>query len=454
MLKYRLNRLILLPILIFISAYLQAQVPAFTLQEAIQYARLNHNKVKSDLLKVADADESIKEYTAIGLPKINGNVDYQHYIDIPTSILPAGSFFPGDPDQGIPPNPEEDLAVQFGVKNTLTASVGADLLIFDGSFFVGLRASKVFKELVMKQTEITQEDLGYEVAKAYLGVVVAKENHEILLENIDVIRENYDESAATYEQGFIEKLDLDRLELTLNNLLRQEERVRSMIDVSKNVLKFSMGYPIEDTLTVSETIEDLILTEYEMAQYSTVQPDFMNRADYASMMVGNELNELNIKRLQYRYLPVLRGFGNYSQVLQGNKFADGRWFPTSIVGLTLNVPIFDGMDKKVKIDRAEIERDQHLINIDNLEDAITLEVQNAKIAFDNAKNTLEAAEYSQTLAQKIYDTSLIKYREGVGSSLELTQSERDLYRSQGEYINALYELLIARVELERSLGNL
>ena len=118
------------------------------------------------------------------------------------------------------------------------------------------------------------------------------------------------------------------------------------------------------------------------------------------------------------------------------------------------VCIFDGFDKKSRLTRARIARDQHLIDIDNLEKAINLEVQNARINFNNALKSLQATRNNEMLAREIYDTSVIKYREGVGSSLELTQSERDLYTQQGAYISALYELLVAKIDVEKALGNL
>ena len=153
---------------------------SFSMLEAIEYGRENHLDVKNALLDISDADGNIKEFTAIGMPKVTGSVGLQHFIDIPTSILPAGSFFAGDPDLNIPPNPAEDLAVQFGVKNNLTASLAADVLLFDGSFFVGLKAARLFRELVAQQADVTKEILGIGIAKAYLGVLVAEKNNDIL----------------------------------------------------------------------------------------------------------------------------------------------------------------------------------------------------------------------------------------------------------------------------------
>lgn len=446
----------LIPIVIFVFAFLSmhGQNATFTLQQCIDYAKENHNNVKNDILEIADAEGNIKEFTATGLPKLNGNAELQHFIDIPTSIIQSGTFFAGDPNQGIPPNPESDLPVQFGVRNTVNAGLSADFLLFDGSFFIGLKASRVFRDLVAKQADITKEELAFDVSKAYLGVAVAKKNLDILIKNISNLQETNSEMQATYEQGFIEKLDLDRMQLSINNLELEQERVISMIEISKNVLKFAMGYPLQDPIQITETMNDLTVQQYGVANLSNIQPDFNNRSEYVVLQVNGELNELNIKRLEYQYLPVLRGFASYGQVLQGNKLSGGAWFPTTLVGLTLDVPIFDGFDKKSKIHRAKITRDQHLITVDNLEKAISLEVSNAKLAFNNALSVVTAAEDNLTLAEHIFETAQIKYREGVGTSLEITQSERDLYGAQGQLIQAEYNLHIAQIDLKKALGNL
>lgn len=443
-----------LNVFLFFTHSTWSQVRTFTMQEAIEYALENHNDIKAAMLEVSDASSNIKEYTATGMPKISGNVEMQHFIDIPTSIIPRGSFFEGNPGQNIPPNPVEDLEVQFGVKNTVAASLAADVLLFDGSFFVGLQAAKLFREMVSQQTEVTKDALAVNVAKAFLGVLFAYRNAELIERNIENLQSTLDESTQIYLQGFLEKLDIDRLQLSLNNLKLEEEKVISLIDLNKNILKFSMGMPLSENIEVAGVLEDVMMSQYDQLTIDQIQSTYENRSEYLVLQKADALNQLNIKRLQYGYLPVLRGFGNYSQILQGNSISGGRWFPTTIVGLSLQVPIFDGFEKSSKIDRAKIARDKHLLDIDNAEKAISLEVENAKIAVRNALKTVESAEQNQSLAQSIYDTALIKFREGVGSSLEISQAEGDLYTAQGRYIISLYELLSANIDLEKSLGNL
>ncbi len=436
------------------SLTVSAQVDQFTLDQAIVFARENHNSIKSAALDITDANERIKEFLAIGLPNVNGSVKMDHFLRLPTSVIPAGSFFAGNPEQGEDPNPIEDLEVQFGVKNQLTAGLNAQVLLFDGQFFTGLRATRFFKDLVQSQVDATRESLAINVAKSYLGVLVAQRNQEMLAQNLSNLEKILNETRAIYENGFAEKLDVDRLELSHANLKVEEERVVNLEIVSRNVLKFSMGYPMDQDIILLETLEDLMLSDYDMNVLINTPLDYTQRAEYVALQKADQLNELGIRRHKVGYYPSLYGFGSYSQTLQGAKFLQGNWYPTALIGLNLNLPIFDGGDKSAKIQRATIVVEKHRLLMNDFERAMNLEVANAKITFQNTLKSSGTTQKTVQLAEHIYETTQIKYREGVGSSIEVNQAERELYQSQTNYINTLFDLLVAKVELEKALGNL
>jgi len=444
----------LLLFILLLCGRISAQPDQFTMEQAITYARANHNSIKSAGLDITDANERIKEFMAIGLPNINGSVKMDHFLRLPTSVIPAGSFFEGDPDQGREPNPPEDLEVQFGVKNQLTAGLDAQVLLFDGQFFTGLRATRFFKDLVQSQVDATVESVAINVAKSYLGVLVARRNAEILAQNMTNLEKVLHETRIIYENGFAEKLDVDRLELSLANLKVEEEKVANLEVVSTNVLKFSMGYPMNQEIALLENLEDLMLSEYDKNALMNAPVEYSQRADYVALQKADQLNELGIRRHKVGYYPSLYGFGSYQQTLQGNKFLRGNWFPTALIGLNLNMPIFDGRGKSAKIQRATVVVEKHRLLINDFERAMQLEVANAKITFQNSLKNTGTTQNTLQLAENIYETTQIKYREGVGSSLEVNQAERELYQAQTNYINTLYDLLIAKVELEKALGNL
>jgi outer membrane protein len=441
---------------------------SFSLEEAVNFALQKNSSIRLKQLEVSDARSQIKEFRAIGMPKVQGSVEYQHFIDIPVSLAPADAFaFPPDLNRflgdvadvtnvDLPASGggDELQELQFGLKNSLSASVTANALLFDGSFFVGLRAAKLYKELVAREMVQTSTEVKLSVTKAYLAVLIAQKNKEIIDKNIANLAQSLQETRAIYENGFAEKLDVDRLQLSLSNLETEADKLERLVQISLNLLKFQMGYPMEESLAVTDDIDQLMAENTLDARIMEAEIDPSSRPEYSVLQTAEALNELNIKRNKVGYLPSLYAFGSYQQIFQANDIADGKWFPTTVVGATLNVPIFDGLDKESKIERARIDLEEVQLQKTEFMRSVQLEVQNARSTYLNALETTERTRENRQLAEEIYSTTQIKYREGVGSSVEVSQAERELYTAQANYINALYDLLVAKVDLDKALGNL
>lgn len=434
------------------TSFILAQTP-FSLQEALDYAEKNQVAIQKSRLDIADAEFQIKEILAAAIPKLNGKVELQRFIQLPTQILPKGSFFEGDPGQGIPPNPEQDLEVQFGVKNSLNTGLSFSALLFDGSVFVGIQASRLARELAATSVGVVERDVRDQVAKSYFAVLIAERSSEILQKNVENLEQTLYETTQMYENGFMEKLDVDRLKYSLSNLEMELANIENLVYSTKNILKLQMGYPMDDSLLVTETMDDftdrsnaflLLAEEYE----------FENRPEYKPLWVTKELREMDIKQLKFGYIPTLSVFASYNQQLQADKLTNGKWFPNSIVGATLQVPIFDGRDRAMKIQRAKIRLQKHELDIENSRRGFQLEVDNARKNYISHLNTVKNSEENLTLAQEIYNVAQIKFKEGVGSSVEMYQAESSFYQAQSRYINTLYDFMIARADLEKALGKL
>lgn len=437
---------------ISLGCQLISQTP-FTLQQALEYAENHHISVQKSRLDIEDAEYQIKEVLARAIPSLNGSVEYQRFLQLPTQILPRGSFYEGDPSQGIPPNPEQDLEVQFGVKNALTAGLSFNATVFDGSVFVGIQAARLARELAQSQINITERDVRDQVYKAYFAVLIAKRNEGILQKNVENLQQTLFETREMYQNGFMEKLDVDRLEYSLSNLEMELENVQNLIFSTKNILKLQMGYPMDDSIRVTESLGEFMDRESAVVLLSE-QYNFSNRPEARSLAVTAELREMDIKQLRFGYIPTLVVFANYNQQLQANKLTDGRWFPSSIVGASLNIPIFDGRDRAMKINRAEVRLQQHMLDIENSERVFRVEVENARKDFLTNLNKVEDSEDNLDLAESIYEVAQIKFREGVGSSVEMYQAESTFYQAQSRYINALYDFMISKSNLEKALGKL
>jgi outer membrane protein TolC len=420
---------------------------SFDLEGAIKYGIENNASKKLDALELAKANAEIREYISIGLPKISGSVNLQHFVDIPTSILPGE--FTGQP-------PGSYSTIKFGLRNNFNAGVDLNTLIFDGSFFVGLRAQKLYRELVKKQANMTDYQISKNITQAYLTVLIAQKNRDQLLKNVRLLAENLEETKLFYDNGFIEKLDVDRLSLSVDNLNAEVEKIERTVRLLENLLKFQMSYPLEQDIELIESLDDRVDRILVEGYNPETKIDYDNRPEYETILLGEELNNINIKSMQSGYLPSLRGFASYQSVLQRNDLFDENgpgFFPTTIVGLSLNVPIWDGNTRHSQIQQAKVDRDKTLIDKMEFERAVTLEVLNSRIQFENARSSVNNAKRSESLANSIYEVAQIKFKEGVGSSLELSQAESELFQAQSNYINALYDLVEAKSNLEFALGN-
>lgn len=448
----KLNSLLI--VLVITIAGLQAQdAESFSMSEAIAYAQSRSNSVRTAELEIARSKAEVQEYQAIGIPKLNAGVDYNYYIHLPTQLIPNDAFAFEIP--GIPlPEPEPGYSeTQFGTRNSLTFSLNLNTLVFDGSYFVGLKASRGLMDMTKRQADLTKYDIKHTVVKAYLQVLIAEENKNVLLRNIENVEKMRKETQAFLDNGMVEQLDVDRLDLSLSNLSVELELLARQTELAYNVLKFQMNYPLDGKIELTDKLDDVLALpdandlEGEIAFERRIETDILKRTI--------NLNELNTKRFTMGYLPSLSAFAVHQQVLQRDDLFDASqpgFFPTTIVGLQLNVPIFDGLDKAAKIKKSRIDVEKFKLQLNDLERSITLQVTNARAIYNNATQRLASQDKNLALAERILNTTRIKYREGVGSSLEMTQAEQELYRTQANRLNALYELVVAKADLDKALG--
>lgn len=425
-------------------------VDKFSLSEAVGYAQGKSTEVQRSKINIDRAKADVQEYTAIGIPKVNAKVDYKYYIDIPTQLIPNDAFAIDIP--GIPPPKPGFTEVKFGTRHNLTASITASGLIVDGSYFVGLKASKGLLDMTRRQADLTEYDIKYNVVQAYLQVLLAQENKAVLQRNIDNLETIQKETQALNDNGMVERLDVDRLDLSLSNLKVEMEALNRQIVLAQNSLKFQMNYPLEDSIVLTDKLEDILAVPDQADLQGDILYDRRIETDILQRSIN--LNELNVTRYQIGYFPNLTAFFTHQQALQRDELFTGAqpFFPTTIVGATLNVPIFDGLDKAAKIKKAKLDVLKLRLQLDDLQRGIHLEVINARSVYLNALSRLENQNKNVALAERILETTRIKYREGVGSSVEMTQAEQELYRTQGNRLNALYDLALAKAALDKALG--
>lgn len=431
-----------LMLLVFAALPLAAQdAKVFSLEEAVDYAMMNGSAVKNARVDILDAEQTIKERLSTGLPQINGSLDFQHFLKVPVLPLPE-AFGMGDP------NAPESIA--FQLKNSFTAGISARTMLFDGSFFVGLRAARASGNYYNLQLANTQREVRSQVTQAYFPVLLLKTNLVVLNNNISNLEKLLNETNAQYEAGFVEQLDVDRLVLSLNNLRNQRDNVDQQGENALRTLKFLINYPLDEDLAVEDDLDAVELEVETLAL--TGEIPYGNRPELQLLDQTLELQDLNIELQKSAYLPTLYGTLSGQYQYQGDNFSDGFWAPTIVLGLSATVPIYDFGGRSARVEKARLAKQKIINQRNDINRSIQLEVVNARATFKTAASRLSLGKENLDLAQRIYDTTQIKYREGVGSSLEIVQAEQSLYEAQANYLTVLYDALVAKENLYLALG--
>jgi outer membrane protein TolC len=439
----------ILIILSAIGAKSQEIVPAertfrFNLQECLEYAYKNNDSLKNAQLDIQSAKYRVKETVGIGLPQLNGSASFQDFLKIPTTLIP-GDFF-GQPGEFVP--------VKFGVKYQSSAGLTLNQLLFSGSYLVGLQASKTYKELSERNFNRTKAATTMAVTKAYYQVLVSNEQARLLDANIKQLNQQLKETKELNKQGFVEKIDLDRLNVIYNNLVTTRENVLRSLILANYMLRFQIGMSATDSLFVRDKISDIkIENDISLAADTSA---YRKRFEYGLLETQGKLNALNLRRIKSEYLPTLAAFGSSSYNFQANKFNElyDNKYPTTVVGLQLNIPIFSGFQRYYQVKQAQIEVQKSANVLNVVKKGLLLQQDAARINYQNSTQSLNNQRANMDLAREVLRVSSIKYKEGVGSSIEVTQAQTALEQAENNYIQALYDALVSKVDLDNAYGRI
>jgi outer membrane protein len=418
----------------------------FSVQEAISYALTHKDSVVNSGLDVKNADYYVKELIGQGFPQIDGTASFQDYLKIPTTLLP-GEFFGAPAGTFIP--------VKFGVKYQSNLGVNVSQLLFDPSYIIGLQGRKTYKELYSRGYTSTKIDVTAKVTKAYYQVLVSNEQIKLLDANIAQLKQQVDQTTAQNKQGFVEKIDVDRIAVQYNNLITSRENTLRLLALNYQLLKFQIGMPIENSLTLKDGLNDIKLDE-NIVETVTDTASYKNRIEYKVFETSLKLSEFDLKRMKAQFLPTLKANVAYTASYQNNSFKDlySTSFPSSYVGLTLNVPIFSGGQRTNQVRQSEITVQKNKNNLDGLRNGLNLQAAQAKIIYMNSLQSLNNQKRNQELAREVLRVSKIKYEQGVGSSIEVTQAQTALESADNTYVQSLYDALVSRVDLDRAYGRI
>lgn len=435
----------------------------FSLQQCIDYAMKHQTSVRSAEIDLATTEAKNGEITGMALPQVSASGAFQYLPSIPTQFIPdfispavygvliKEKVLPSDTKIPTPAM----FPVAFGTKFSTSGTISVNQILFEGSLFVALQAKKTLIELSQKAVQQSKRDVRVDVSKAYYNLLISKKQLDLTLTNIDRVQKFLHDTKVMYQNGFAEKLDVDRVQVQLNNLETAKVNLINMLAVGDQVLKFQMGMPLNELLTPTDSLGTTGLTGIlaDSAGFS-----YNHRIEYSLLETQKEANEYNLKRYKMNSLPTITAFMNYGKNAGRNEFdffeAHQPWFTTWIAGLNVSVPIFDGFQRRHQVKEAQLAVEKNNIQLEGLKQAINLEISQSETSLRNDIINLKSQEENMKLAESVYDAAKKKYEAGVGSNLEVVNANSDLKQAQTNYFSALYDAIIAKIDYEKALGKI
>lgn len=444
----------------------QKNIQAFSLNQTVDYAMKNAVEIRNALIDIEIQRQSNREITALAMPQISGNVSATRFFDIPTTTLPdfiSPSVYGVLVNNGVKDGNGNTISfpaggfgfvpARFGTNWNASGGVEASQILFDGQIFVGLQARSASMRLTRQSAEVTKEMIKANVMKMYYQLVVGQRQKTSIDLNIGRFEKLYADASEIFKNGLIEKLDLDKIDVQLNNLKTEKYKVENQLLTGMSALKFMIQMPQQDSLILT----DSITTDAIQLGISADSFSLQNRKEYQQLMTALELSRFNIKRYQLSRVPTIAAFGSLSRNAQRNMFnffQSGEWFPTSLIGVKLSVPIFDGLARNARIQKAKYEMNKLKNNTQQFEQVVAFEINSARLKWDNAIQTVATQERNVKLAESVFNQTKVKYEQGIGSTTEIYNAQTDFKVSENNYYASLYDAIIAKIDLMKALGKL
>ncbi|MEN9885065.1 MAG: hypothetical protein RLZZ420_2282 [Bacteroidota bacterium] len=409
-----------------------------------------------------------KELIAQAFPQVNGTISTQHFFSIPVTLLPdfiSPSVYQVLTDNGVkngagspitkPNDPPQYFPAQFGVPWQSSAGFQFQQLLFQPDLFIAFLARKKSIDLTEANIKAMEDSVKSNVYRAYYSVLIAEKRKGFLDSSISRLQKLKSDQEKLFKNGFAERLDIDKTQVTLNNLMTTANQIEKLIEIGVASLKFAMALDQKDTLEMTEKLSNDRIKKNLMDMSGFTYED---RKEIQVLNIVKDLQGLDIKRQKLAYAPTIATYWSYSRNALGQKSNlfdfNQQWFKTSVWGLNMSVPIFDAGQKGQRIKQAKLNLEKTTNTIDNVKRAIDLQVQAATIIFNNALSTLDMQERNVELAEKVYNTTKKKYEQGLGSSFELLQTETELETAESNYFQSLYDAINARISYLKALGKI
>jgi outer membrane protein len=443
------NNLILTLFLLVSSlqAQEQKQSYSFSLEQAIEHALKNNYSAINANRDIAAARQKKWETTAAGLPQINAGVTYVNNFELTKQGAAGGGPFGG--------TPSEVLTFAFGTKHTANAQATLSQLIFDGSYIVALQASKTYLKYYENAKQKNNTEIREMVVNAYGNVLLAQESISILKKNKATLSKTLFDTQETFKNGLIEEENVEQLQITLSSIESNLNNTGRLLNIAHKMLKYTLGMDIDDELTLTDKLDSLSTSNLALA-FSQDGFAVTNNINYQMATNFQEQRALELKLQKSKALPTLSAAVNFGYNSFANEFnfasSDQKWNNFSNLGVSLNVPIFSSFGRSAKTQQAKIALDQAKTQLTQTEQQLKLEYEKAKSEYEFSIEEYATAKNNLNLAERIERKQQIKFTEGLSSSFDFSEAQRQLYTAQQNYLQSMVNIINKKATLEKIIN--
>ncbi len=446
----------------------ERKIHHITVAQASEMALRQRAEVINARIDVQNQVAFNKEVTGLALPQVYGNIGLNKNFNIPVTVLPdfiSPSVYNVLENEGVKDGNGNPIAwdgvvntfpAAFGVPWQATLSASLQQIIFQPDVFVALKARAGALELYENQLKVAEDSVRASVYYAYFGVLVTEKGLQYARESQIRLQQLLKEQTELFKSGFIEKLDIEKTQVNLNNVTTSVIRIQNSVTTSYAALKLALAIPQADSLHLADELSDTWIKENVFALENGFK--YEDRNEIKTLITSEQLQQLQVKRYKMADLPSVTAQWNVATSAQRQRFTffdtGDRWFYSNVVGLNIRVPITDGWQRHNKIKQSQYTLDKTRNSMTQFKQAIDFQIINARTTLASAIAALNSQEENKALAERVFNTTKIKYQQGIGSSFEVLQAETDLQNALSSYYQALYNAGIARIAYQRALGKL
>jgi outer membrane protein len=416
---------------------------SLSLKEAQDYAIVNNKMVMTARADVQASKAAVWETIAAALPQVNASGSFTDNLKLMTTLLP-GDFF-GKPGEKVP--------VTFGSQFNSSASVDASLLIFNAPLYIGIETTKLAQKLSEESLVKSELDTKESVSSAYFLILITQKSIELLDSNLTNLNETLKSTKAMYSAGMAEATDVDQMASNVTMVQNERSSLERTNELNYNLLRFQLGVSPATKITLTQTLE-MIENELDIEAVISQSFDHTQNVDYRLVDGQEMMSALNLRSQKASVLPTIAGFYNYGTNGMGDQLSDLRWFQNSMAGLQVSIPIFAGGQRTASINKAQIYLDKARTTKEMVTDQLLLQEKQLRYNLVNANFQYLSQKENVDVSKRVYASTENKFRQGMASSLELTQANTLYLQAENNYLSALLNLLQTKVAFNKLLNNI